>query len=101
MMPAAIVHLCCNFCELLLSAIPSKISGQLEAEAHTFGPLVAPGSGLPVSGCLAGKWREHGQSCFISPAQAPKEPTHAEGRNVHLSSCSAVDITGSQIEVQV
>ena len=42
MMPAAIVHLCCNFCELLLSAIPNKISGQLEAKVHTFGPLVAP-----------------------------------------------------------
>lgn len=42
MMPATAVHLFCNVCELLPSAIPNETSGQLEAKAHTFGPLAPP-----------------------------------------------------------
>ena len=102
-MPAAIAHQRCNFCEPLPSVIPDEnLRSAWGQSKHLQPPRTNHlGSTLPVSGCLVGKWRGHAERCFVSPAQASKEPTHTEGRNVHLSSCSAVDVTESQTEVQV
>lgn len=66
-MPATTAHPRCSFCDLLPTAIPNKTSHQLEAKAHTFGPLAPPGVWLACLWMPCGEVERTSEELFHFP----------------------------------